>query len=737
MSTTRNILKSTVLGCLFATFANLSSAQDVDGDANPDASPEPAILIADDLRITADDKLIAIGNVEALRNGQRLHARQVIYDRKADTLEMIGPITITDENGNVSTADSGTVDRDFQNAILYGARVVMDGHVQLAANEMHRVQGRYSQMYKAAVTSCRICKQDSEPLWQIRAMRVIHDKKERQLYFHNAQFRILDMPVFYMPRLRLPDPTLDRATGFLAPSLHKSSRVGFGARIPYFIKIGDHRDLTLTPFITTKTLTMEYRYRQAFYNGEIQILGAVSDDNLTGQSWRGYMFADGVFDIQNDFKLTFDVEAVRDETYLLDYDYSDKDRLDSEIAIERVRRDERIRTGITYFHSLRDGESNKTLPTLASEISYERRFFPQRTGGELRFSGILHGHRRTSDLTTDGPDYDMFSDGHDVARLNLRADWRRNWTFANGMRSDFRSGLALDTFRIHQAGDTSKKFDIGATPYVSAKLSWPWQKAMPNGAVHIIEPTIHSTWIGGNDLNVPNDESTRVEFDEGNLFDVSRFPTGDRWERGMSAAYGASWTRFDPKGWQSTLAAGQVWRNTILHERDDTLTFTKSSGLQEHHSDFLVAMQFANQKGISLTARGIFDGGTDITKAEARAAWRNKRARMSGTYIWLDEDPAEDRRKQISEFALEGSYRVSRHWTINGAWRYDVAQDESIRAKAGMEYTNECVSIGLTAGRRFTSSTNLEPSTDISLTVALRGFTAKTRDESYTRRCRN
>ena len=100
--------------------------------------------------------------------------------------------------------------------------------------------------------------------------RVIHDQQERQLYFHDAQFRVLDTPILYLPRLRLPDPTLKRATGFLIPSITARPTLGFGVKVPYFIRLGDHADLTLTPFIATKTATLEYRYRQAFRTGNIE-----------------------------------------------------------------------------------------------------------------------------------------------------------------------------------------------------------------------------------------------------------------------------------------------------------------------------------------------------------------------------------------------------------------------------------------------------------------------------------
>ena len=700
--------------------------------------PQPAVLIADDVFLDGDSTLVASGNVEALFEGRRLKASRITYDRTTETLHLAGPITLEDPEGRILVlADSGQLDRAMENGILTGARVVMDDQLQLAAYEMNRVNGRYSQLYKAAVTSCRVCDNGRPPLWQIRAERVIHDQEEQQLYFDNAQFRVLDTPVLYLPRLRLPDPTLKRATGFLIPSLYNSSTLGTGVKVPYFIRLGDHADLTLTPFLATKTATLEYRYRQAFKTGAIVFEGAVSDDDQGVRSLRSYLFGAGVFDLKNDFKLTFDIEAVNDDTYLLDYRYSNKDRLDSQLAVERVRRDEYIRAAATHFQSLRTGEQDSTLPTFAADAEYERRIFPARLGGELVLGAEAHTHYRSSDLTTDGADFDPYADGADLTRFTTEANWHRSWILPGGVHTRLQTGVAVDSFFVDQGGLTSSSRETNVTPSTSVQLRWPLLKQTARRATHVIEPMVQLAWAGGDAVNIPNDESTLVEFDEGNLLSLSRFPEPDRRETGLSAAYGLSWTRIDPRGWASSLVMGQVIRDETQLELNGTTSFSNVSGLQDRQSDFLFAGQLQTPNGLTLTARGLFDHGYNTTKASARASWQNENADIGATYIWLRRDPAENRANTISEWSIDGSYRLSRHWTGSANWRYDVASDRNVTAGIGLTYTNECVEAKLSASRRFTSSTILEPSTDLSLTVALRGFSAKTIDKSYVRTCRN
>ena len=721
---------------VIATQSVLAQAEDIGNAASSDPA-SPAILIADDVFLDGNDRLVATGNVEALFEGQRLQADQVIYDRTTQSLTITGPIRIQDEDGRLLLlANSAELDRSLTNGILRGARVVMDDQLQLAATELARVNGRYNQLYKAAVTSCRVCETGKPPLWQIRARRVVHDQQERQLYFDDAQFRVLGTPIFYLPRLRLPDPTLERATGFLVPSLRNSSLLGFGVRVPYFIKIGDHKDLTLTPYLATQTRTLEYRYRQAFRTGNIEINGAFSNDDVGPSENRAYVFADGAFDLPRDFKLRFDIEATSDDTYLLDYNYSQKDRLDSELEIERARRDEYIRGAVTVFQTLRDGESNETLPTGVLNGEYERRIHLNRgPGGELRLGVLGHGHLRNSSLEVDGPDFDPFSEGRDVARLTFSALWRRGWTLPSGVLMETELGVAADFFRILDSGLTSSSSASEITPTAAIELRWPLLKTTQAGSTHIIEPIVQLNWAGGSNPLVPNDESTRIEFDEGNLFSTSRFTAPDRRERGFSAAYGAKWTRYGVDGWQTAFAVGQVVRDEALIDPAGGFAFTNSSGLQDQYSDLLLAGQVKTKGGLTVTARGLFDDDFSTTKAEARASLVNDKAQIGGTYIWIRSDPAEDRIGNISEWAFDATYRLSKRWTGQADWRYDVANDEPVRAGLGLTYSNECVDVTLSASRRFTSSTILEPTTDISITVGLRGFTTKTRDKSYVRTC--
>ncbi len=681
----------------------------------------PAMLVADSVFITPDRQLIAEGNVEAYQGDVRLQAERIIYDRATGQLTITGPIRI-DQGGAVTIlADAAELDNELRNGLLSGARMVFDQQLQLAALQMTRVGGRYTQLYKTAVTSCHVCEDGRPPLWQIRAQKVTHDELERQLYFENAQFRVLDVPIFYLPVMRLPDPTVERATGFLIPSIRTTSQLATGVKVPYFFRLGDHRDLTLTPYVSSKTRTLGYRYRQAFRRGRIEIEGAHTRDDLQPGEDRGYFFADGRFALQNDFRLDFQIRTTSDNAYLVDYGLPDYDRLRSQIALERIKRDTMFYTSFIHYETLRDSEVETQIPSDIVDLAYQKRLFPAGIGGELRLTAWGHAHKRTTSADVVG---------RDIARFTVDAEWLRSWTFTSGLRTDWRMGASVDQFNVWDDSNFPPE-TTRATPRAALTLRYPMARSETGGARQILEPIAQVGWTHVSDSTVPNDESGFVEFDQGNLLSLSRFPAPDRREDGTTAVLGLNWARFDPRGWEAYATLGQVYR----HHADPG--FSKTSGLGGTTSDLLVAGQVRMQRGLSLIARGLLNDQFNFSKAELRGTWSSERTDISGSYLWLGRDPAENRNLAVSEVWLDGSYEVTPNWTALANIRYDIEDSRAINAGVGAVYRNECVTFNISINRRYTSSTSVEPSTDFGFTIALNGFAVESGNKEYRRSCNN
>lgn len=709
------MLRTAIALLLLAVFAGLPR----DGIAQ---STGAATLVADKVWIDNNNTLTAEGHVEILHGTTRIKATRITYGGTDGALRIDGPITMIEGDDIIVLASSAELDSEMQNGILRGARMVLSQQLQLAAAEIHRVNGRYTQLYKTVASSCQICAEHPVPLWQIRARRIIHDQQERQLYFDDAVLRVLDVPILYLPRLRLPDPTLKRATGFLTPTFKSSSKLGWGLKIPYFIKLGDHADITLTPFIGTKTKTFELGFRRAFRSGDISFEGALSSDDILPGRDRGYFFGKGRFELPREYVLNFDVEITSDRDYLLDYGYSSKDRLDSAISISRTRRDKLLEIELTHYHSLRLSENNDTIPSLVGNLTYHKRFVPAMIGGDASLRFEAHSHYRTSNIAGNL--------GRDLTRASLRLDWRRKWTLQNGMVASLLGEVNADYYSTSQ-GLAGELNGSQITPAVAAELRWPLVKTTTAGASHVLEPVIQLVWSDRTTANVPDEDSRLVEFDEGNLFSLSRFPGADRYERGYRANVGLTWTRYDPKGWSLGVTVGRIFRAHNLGQ------FRASTGLDGRNSDWLAAVQLKLPNNLTLSNRSVFDNSFDFAKNETRLIWQTDKLKIGSSYIWMKAEPYENRPVDTSEWTFDAAYGFNPNWTGKTDWRYDFIAGDAAYAGIGLEYRNECVKVDLSLSRRFTSSGSLTPSTDFGLTVSLTGFGSNTSGRSRAHRCRN
>ncbi|NIY72954.1 LPS-assembly protein LptD [Marivivens donghaensis] len=673
-----------------------------------------ANLLADIVSLRGENTLIASGNVEVFYGDSRLTATRIVYSQNTDQLSIEGPIFITGPDGEIFMADSAEIDPKLENGILLGARLVLDERLQLAAARID-TSPTASQLTRVAATSCSVC-DGRPPLWDIRAGRVTHDQEAQQLYFEDATFRVRGVPLVWLPKIRMPDPSLERATGLLIPRYRSTDQLGFGVKLPYFIALDDDRDVTITPYLSLNTVTVEGRYRQAFANGDLLVEGALSSDNQTDDALRGYIRADAEFWLPSGYTLTFDGTATTDDGYLQTYGYSDADRLESTLRFEKVEARTLAWAEISAYQTLLDDENNAGLPPLVAEARYEE-------------SRDLWGG-----LLTIGADGDLFlrygedTGGldRDVFRVGAEVDWVKDYVLSSGLliRNDL--GLRADWYVFND----EPQYDSGVrfTPEAAVTLSYPMIRTGAKGVTDIIEPKVMVGWTGDYGTDIPNEDSTSVEFDESNLFSLSRFPGEDRIEPGLQAAAGLSWSRTADNGLSARFVLGRVFRN-------EAADFTASSGLSGTASDWLVAGQFMLPDGIGLAGRSVLDDNFTPSKSEIAIDWNGIKMDLAASYVFLDTDLAENRDGDVSEWAVDAEYRFDDIWTLGVNGRYDVAAEAPAEAGFDIGWQNECVTVEFSASRRYTSSSSVEPTTDYGLSIGLTGFGTSASGAAARRTC--
>ena len=253
--------------------------------------------------------------------------------------------------------------------IINAAQVLIDDTVRIRSEE---IKLKNSTVERAEnidrITSCEEC-ESGFPLWHFTASSAINDVQNPNIIYRDVTLSVSGVPIGYIPYLRLPNPSVDRARGFLIPGLKITSNLGAGATLPYFIPIGESRDLLLTPYISSQTNTIEYRYRQKFSSGDITILGALSKDDISDKAIRGYYKARGNFKLAYGINLKIEASQTNDDKYLGDYSYGSLEDLDTAITLGKaaVNKDRLFSGNISYVKANKDDNSLEEFYSLSGQ----------------------------------------------------------------------------------------------------------------------------------------------------------------------------------------------------------------------------------------------------------------------------------------------------------------------------------------------------------------------------------
>ncbi|MFV0385248.1 LPS-assembly protein LptD, partial [Paracoccus sp. (in: a-proteobacteria)] len=568
--------------------------------------------------------------------------------------------------------------------------------------------GQVTKLRQVVSSACTVCEGGGPPLWEIRARSVTHDARTRLIHLEYPRLRLFGLPVFALPMtISAPDPTVERQSGFLRPEYRTTSQLGFGLMLPYFKTLGDHADLTLTPYVSaSRTRTLGLRYRQAYRHGAMEWNGAITRDDIEDGKTRGYLFGAARFELPGDYRLGLQVQTASDRRYLLDYDITDADRLWSGATLERVQRDKLTFIRVGNYHSLRSDEGNDTSPAQVADAYTIRRFTPALIGGEAVVEWSTHAHVRPSDQD---------SVGRDMARGSLALDWRSSTILRNGVVASAIMGMNADVYYIAQDSQYDNVV-ARADPVGGVELRWPLM-AQPGAATHIVEPVAQILWSPWRSTeNLPNEDSRLIEFDEGNLFSANRFPGWDRREGGLRANLGVGWTRIDPAGWSLGLTGGRVFRNSA----DDQ--FPESSPLAGNTSDWLMAAHFDSGTGLAIANRALFNDKLDISRNELRLGWLRPDLQLSAGHLWITSDRDEGRETDTNELTANVGWQIATGWWGNAETRYDFQAERAQKAALDLTYRNECLAVQMGLSRRFSNSDDIDPETSFDLSVQLGGF---------------
>src|SRR3989454_7627140 len=249
-------------------------------------------ILADRLEeITADNLIIATGNVEITKGTARLLADRVEINRETGAAVAEGRALLYD---GIDRLVGERIEYNLKSGtgVVHEARSSVSPYYRIDGERMERLGESRYHVRRGVFTTCEA----DPPAWSFRFGEAEADLEE-WLHGTNASFWLGKVPVLPFLPYFAAAIRRERQTGFLFPRFGSSSRKGYFAEIPVFWAISDSQDATFTLDAYEKRGVggaVEYRYIlsdtqrgafRGFFLKEIarpQVVGDGHDDN------RGY-----------------------------------------------------------------------------------------------------------------------------------------------------------------------------------------------------------------------------------------------------------------------------------------------------------------------------------------------------------------------------------------------------------------------------------------------------------------
>jgi len=680
------------------------------------------------------DVVTARGNVQMLREGNRLRADIVSWNRKTGEVQAQGNVSVTDANGNIAYGDSIEVLDSLKDGVVENLLLIMAEGGRLVARHSERENGIYK-LHQAAYSPCLVEDSDGcpkNPSWQIKAVEVRYDPAQERVTYKGARIELFGIPLGVIPHFS--HPVGDRGgSGLLIPDIKVNGLNGLEVSLPYYIRLADNRDLTITTHAYTDQIPMlEGSYRAFIGKGAYHVTGfgtyskRRSTNVAAGPSerdFRGYINAAGKYQFDENWSLSGSLRRVTDRTFLRRYDISRDDRLRSTLQAERISANSYLSIAGWSAQTLRLGDSQGQMPIALPAIDYRLRLTDPIAGGRVQLQANSLAITRTQ--------------GQDTQRAFASMQWnmRRLTTMGQELsltayaRGDVyhSSDNLLNDIAAYSGRTGWRSRAIGA---VAADMRWPFIGSFMGGTQRITPRVQIVAAPKLANLSLPNEDARSVDLEDSNLFALNRFAGYDRFEDSTRVTVGLEYA-LDLKDFSLESIVGQSYR---LDRRPTLLP--DGTGLSERVSDFVGRTTLRYKDIIRLTHRFRLDKDSlSIRRNEIDAAVGSRRTYVTVSYLRLNRNVTQ----QLEDLSDREEVRVgarvafARYWSIFGSTVVDLTGKrddpvtfadgfEPVRHRLGIAYQDDCLDIGLTWKRDYQSSGDARDNNTIQLRLAFRNL---------------
>ncbi len=565
---------------------------------------------------------------------------------------------------------------------------------------------------KSAFTLCSYRKNDKCPPWELIATEMKHDSKKKTIYYDNAVIKIYDIPIFYIPRLQHPDPTVTRRSGFLVPSFADSKNLGTSIDVPYFWAINKDKDLTINNklFATEHPLFLG-EYRQDFKNSDLTAdfgytEGYKSNSKKNIRSGdRSHLFTRFKTAFLNNYgnenDLEINLQHVSDKKYLKLYkidsnlvDY-ETNTLENTVNFNHFDDEKNLSLNLQggIYRTLTDSYDDK-YEYILPDLGLNKFLFSENFGyGNLQTNLKIHNY-----------------DTNKYEKLLVND---LDWSYDKSFLSNLYDGKILTKFKnLNYEAKNISKYKKDPTSEIYGAIGYLANinlfKKISDKTSHFLTPKVLLKYAP----EYMKKEASGSSLQDQNLFSLDRLNVDDNFEGGTNLTVGIDYQNIHNNN-EFDFSIGQ-----IINENKANKKMSSSSSLDKRFSDIIGNIDFKNNKNFSLDYDfSIEQNYQEFNYNKLSGELFTEKLNFNLDYLKEDVEAVE---KEYVDSSLSIKSGNDGLFTVSS--KRNLITNSSEFYKLSYEYFNDCLRAGLVYRREFYEDSELEPENSLMFTITLSPF---------------
>ena len=637
-----------------------------------------------------------------------------------------GNIQIKDTKKNDYNFTEIYIDENKKKIIASDAKIFLrqpgimsnnDNEPRFFANTMTLSENK-NVLEKGIFTFCKNEGDDKCPPWTLQSKKITHDLAKKTIYYNNVVLKIYDFPIFFFPRFSHPDPTVKRASGFLAPSFTNTTTLSSGFAVPYFWNIAKDKDLTLTPKLyTIENPLLLAEYRQDFINSFLIVdtsytQGYKTKSKKKTAGGRAHFFSNFTMNLLDEQEkkssLEINVEKVSNDTFLKVHDIKSSlvngDKTVLENRIDYTYQNNNFFFGLTPSVYENTNKLGRLRHEYLLPLTIEKNIMSSEKYGLLDFG---------SDLRLRSYETNKFT-----KFLINNFNWKSNkWLNSNGIENSFEAlvkNVNYEASKTSEYKNDKSNFEAHTALGYFAKLGM-YKEDFINKSFHSLTPKLLLRYAPGQMRNI---ESVSKRLSYANLFSLNKVDELDVVEPGLSTSIGFEYKKNklndsnDVGEEVFSLSLGQV-----VSEKEN-MDIPSSTSIDQRFSDIVGTSKYNINEKLNLNYNFSIDQSyKNFNYNEVGGDLKFEKAKFNLSYLQEKNHIGDKEYLQTgAEFKInnssELSFNTKRNLLTSSAEFYNLSYS----------YINDCLKAGIAYRREFYTDRDIEPDNSLMFTISIIPF---------------